>query len=379
MPSSSLKINQLSFWERKHYFEDIDFLIIGAGIVGCTCALQLRANYPDAKILILERSYLPSGASTKNAGFACFGSPTELIADLKSIPATKVWETVALRWEGLQILREMIGDKHLDYQENGSWEILRNKESEIVIEVKENLDFLNDELKKITGYKSVFSEDTKKATKSGFKDVLSTFNNVLEGQIDTGKMMAKLHQKVVADGILMLFGIEVNEIENDGKLVTTSVGDLQAKNTIITVNGFARKFLEEDVAPARAQVLVTSRIKNLKIKGTFHYNEGYYYFRNFEDRILIGGGRNSDFSGETTTEIRTTELITGEIKKLLKTVILPSTDFKIEYEWAGIMGIGKSKEPIIKKLNESTAVGVRLGGMGVAIGALVGKKVADLF
>ena len=34
--------------------------------------------------------------------------------------------------------------------------------------------------------------------------------------------------------------------------------------------------------------------------------------------------------------------------------------------WAGIMGVGKTKKPIVKKLSENVSCGVRMGGMGVA-------------
>ena len=77
-----LNIKDLSFWEKSLYFESLDFTIIGAGIVGLSTAIFLKEKFPGSKILILERGYLPSGASTKNAGFACFGSPTELLDDL---------------------------------------------------------------------------------------------------------------------------------------------------------------------------------------------------------------------------------------------------------------------------------------------------------
>ena len=53
-------------------------------------------------------------------------------------------------------------------------------------------------------------------------------------------------------------------------------------------------------------------------------------------------------------------------------------DFKIEYEWSGIMGFGKIKLPLIKKVSENISLGVRLGGMGISIGSIIGEKTANL-
>jgi glycine/D-amino acid oxidase-like deaminating enzyme len=72
----------ISYWEQNAWFDEIDVLIIGSGIVGLNAALHLKTKSPRLKVLILERGMLPSGASTKNAGFACFGSPSELLDDL---------------------------------------------------------------------------------------------------------------------------------------------------------------------------------------------------------------------------------------------------------------------------------------------------------
>jgi len=74
----------LSFWEYKNWFSNVDFTIVGSGIVGLHCGLRLRERFPKSKILILEKGMLPEGASTKNAGFACFGSISEIIDDLNS-------------------------------------------------------------------------------------------------------------------------------------------------------------------------------------------------------------------------------------------------------------------------------------------------------
>ena len=44
----------LSYWEIKSWFKNVDFTIVGSGIVGLSCALNLRKKFPKAKIVILE-------------------------------------------------------------------------------------------------------------------------------------------------------------------------------------------------------------------------------------------------------------------------------------------------------------------------------------
>ena len=85
-----------------------------------------------------------------------------------------------------------------------------------------------------------------------------------------------------------------------------------------------------------------------------------------------------DFDGETTTSLSQTDLIQNRLEELLKNVILPKQDFKIAHRWSGIMGIGNSKNPIVSQLSENVYCGVRLGGMGVAIGSLIGQELAEL-
>ena len=377
-----LNIEQLSYWERKTYFEEVDFLIIGAGIVGFSTAIELKKKYPDAKILILERGYLPSGASSKNAGFACFGSVTELLDDLTKMDESNVWETVANRWNGLQNLKQLIGKDNLELESNGSWDLIMPDEINSITEINSKLPYLNAKIEEITGEKNVYQEDKKCASTFGFNGLQTSYFNRLEGQINTGKMITRFHQLAIEKGVLCLFGISVEALQSNLYNVglQSSVGYMKARNVLICTNGFAQQFLpNRDINPARAQVLVTTPIENLKVKGTFHYQQGYYYFRNVEDRILLGGGRNLDFIGETTTELEITSQITDVLTDLLKNVILPNQQFSIEYNWSGIMGVGQTKAPIIEKIDERIAVGVRLGGMGVAIGSLVGKELSELF
>jgi hypothetical protein len=42
------------------------------------------------------------------------------------------------------------------------------------------------------------------------------------------------------------------------------------------------------------------------------------------------------------------------------------------------LGLGPTKTTIVKRHSENIFIGVRMGGMGVAIGTLVGKELAEL-
>ena len=85
-----------------------------------------------------------------------------------------------------------------------------------------------------------------------------------------------------------------------------------------------------------------------------------------------------DFQGETTTEFGLTELIQNKLEEILSKIILPNKQFTIEHRWSGIMGLGNGKTPIVKKLNPQLYCAVKMGGMGIAIGSLIGEEVAEL-
>ncbi len=372
-----LQFNALSFWEKREIIEGVDFLIIGGGIVGISTALSLREKFPKAKIVLLERSYISTGASTKNAGFACFGSVTELLDDLKTIPAQNVWETVAMRYQGLRKLYHRFGES-IDFNIRGSWDLMNETSQNSAYFDK--IDSLNTEIFKISGEKDCFSWDESIQKKCGFQQISGGFYNRLEGEINTGKLYRKSNYLLAQAEIITLFGIEVLDWKEDDNSVevSTNFGELTASKLFLCTNAFARKFLpEKDISPARAQVLVTEKIPNFSLPGTFHYDAGYYYFRSVDNRILLGGGRNLDKLGETTEAFQQTEMIQNSLEKLLTEVILPNRKVKIDYRWSGIMAVGKEKKPIIETIGKNCFAGVRMGGMGVAIGSLVGELLAE--
>ncbi|MAZ71683.1 MAG: FAD-dependent oxidoreductase [Flavobacteriaceae bacterium] len=371
---------KLSYWEQNTWLSNIDVAILGSGIVGLNCALALRDRFPDKKIVVFERGMLPSGASTKNAGFACFGSISEILEDLTTHSETEVIQLLKNRVEGLQLLRKHIGGVQLDYRQLGGYELFNTNDTDLFEKCVQNIPYVNKLLKNVFfNEKEVFSVQNDSFS---FKNVQKKLIfNRLEGQLDTGKMMLGLIQKCAEKGVLLLNNAEITSfsVKNDEILLEMNNSvKFSAKKVCIATNGFAKQFLDADLQPARAQVLVTKPIPNLHIKGTFHLDKGYYYFRNIHNRVLFGGGRNLDFKTEETTQPGLTERVQFELEKLLRTTILPNTPFEIDQRWSGIMGVGKQKKPIVKEVQPNVYCGVRLGGMGVAIGSSVGKQLAHI-
>ncbi len=367
----------LSYWEYKTWFDNVDFTIIGSGIVGLSCALALREKHPKAKILLLEKGSMPQGASTKNAGFACFGSISEILDDLDHHSPDEVVELVQKRWKGIELLRATLGDKVIDYQRRGGHELFFKKNQKLFNKCQERLDEVNTLLKPVFG-KPAFRLQP---NTFGFKKIIDTYIiNPFEAQINTGSMMEALLTKVRAAGIQILNGMEVASYEEDASGVSISTNNFEFRSgkMLVATNGFAAEWLREDIVPARAQVLITKPIPGLKIKGTFHLDKGYYYFRNVEDRIMFGGARNVDFKTEETTSFGLTSNIQDKLEEVLRETILPNTQFEIDRRWSGIMGTGSQKRPIVIRLTDRVSFGVRLGGMGIAIGSQVGKELAHI-
>ncbi|HXD76571.1 MAG TPA: FAD-dependent oxidoreductase, partial [Puia sp.] len=204
----------------------------------------------------------------------------------------------------------------------------------------------------------------------------------LEGQLHSGLLCQALLRLVQSQGVTVLNNIDITGFENvNGQLLLSTQYSfpLLASQLLVCTNGFARQLIPQlDIKPARGQVLVTSPIDNLPFKGCFHFDEGYYYFRNLGDRVLLGGARNLAFAEEATTDMTTTDKIQQELERFLRNVILPGRHFTIDSRWAGIMGMGGEKTPIVRAVNDRVFCAVRLHGMGVALAPVLGKRIAGM-
>ncbi len=370
----------LSFWEKEHLTR-YDYLIIGGGIVGLSTAASLLEKEPQLRVAVIEAGILPTGASTRNAGFACFGSLTEIIDDLNHDSPATVTALVARRYEGLRRLRNRLGDQAIEYEGLGGYELIAPAN----LSALDRLDEVNQLLEPIFNA-PVFRLCTREqinAFEFAGDEIAAMIYNPFEGQLNTGKMIAALQSYVSRLGGVILTGCRVEHIANNPpeiKLKTQSGIILTGKAVAVCTNAFTHRLLPElEVVPGRGHVLITEPLeKPLPFQGAFHFDKGYYYFRNVGNRVLFGGGRNLNFAAETTDSFELNPQIIAALEHKLKTLILPGKTFQISRQWAGIMAFGSTKTPILQQLSPGVYVGVRCGGMGVALGSMVGAELAEM-
>ncbi|MGB3619473.1 MAG: FAD-dependent oxidoreductase [Catalinimonas sp.] len=373
----------LSLWESTSWTR-FDYVVVGGGITGLSAAVALKEAEPTADVAVLERGSLPTGASTRNAGFACFGSLTELVDDLRVLGPEAVYGLVERRYRGLQRLRRRFGDEAIGWEGRGGWELLGRREAPALTHLTE----VNRALRPLFDA-DVFRLRDEALAGFGFSrhHVHHLLHNPFEGQVDTGRLTRALVEDAARRGVLMLGGARVEHLADEKGAVELNVQlagqteavRFRAGKLVVCTNAFTKLLLPDvDLRPGRGQVLVTDPIPNLPLRGTFHFDRGYYYFRNVADRVLLGGGRHLDLIREQTTRPALNWSIQHHLEELLERVVLPGRHFKVAQRWAGIMAFGRDKRPLLRRVSDRVVVGVRLGGMGVALGGLLGEAAAGM-
>lgn len=375
----------IAFWEREMGLTNCDVLIVGAGIVGLSAGIALRKTSPELRITVIDRSPFSDGGSTRNAGFACFGSPRELLDDCDANGETEMLENVRRRWKGLQLLLGELGSESIGYQATGSLEIAhRHPSSDCPATLPEEVDWLNAKLAPITGVKSTFVTAPNHVL-SGLNSVpmSSIWYSPLEGMLHSGQMMLALERLAAAADIVVRRGLNVESIERNANGTATlrlrkafsnqpETFAVCPPRTLLAINGLTGQFFEDaEVERVPNQVLVTSKLSEGLPKCPMHAESGYVYARPLPSgQMLIGGGRHWVGISPAEREAR--------LMEWLRRTVPGTVHAQVEMRWTGYLGVGPSKHTRVESLAPHLFGAWRLGGMGVATGMAIGQELARL-
>ena len=370
-----------SIWENESFYAPQDILVVGAGLMGLWSALELKKRNPSLRITLLERNTTPLGASTRNAGFACFGSPTELLHDAAHYGADRMLQLAEMRYRGIEKIRQYFPDERIGFDTCGGYEcISRNYLHWQALD--EKIQWLNRQLQAITGTASVFQRVDSRLQLLGLRNFDALIENKTEAALHSGKLVQALTQKVQEAGVTFLNGIKVKHWENGFLQAMNAAGkelSLKATQLLFCTNAYTKELVPGiSLTPGRGQVLVTAPIPGLPMRGTFHFDEGFYYWRNLGNRILIGGARNKDVAAEETLDMSGSETIREALEQFLQQHLHPSIPISIEHHWSGIMGFTGNKQPFTGAIAPGVFAAIACNGMGVALTPVIAEEIAGL-
>lgn len=345
---------------------EADFLIVGAGLTGCSAAIFATAA--GRQVTITDARGL--GASSRNAGFllsgidayyhrACerYGERTVRELWVLSLRTHEHWRTwaegrTAITPSGTLLLAETPTEAR----------DIEQAARALAAAGIEHIHHPRDPLER--GYHAA-----------------------LERRQDAAvNPLALLRAVFEQSGSTLLENNAVYQMESakDSILVRSRRFRIRARHVLLCVNGYAallHPYFRGKIVPVRAQCTVTEPLERSLLSTCGYADYGYWYFRETHDgRFLLGGGRAAHRDQENdTSEDRTTPAVQAEIDAYRQRHF-PEIEVPVARRWAGIMGFSADGLPLVGRLPGLPRVGFALGfnGNGLALAAGVAERAVEM-
>jgi glycine/D-amino acid oxidase-like deaminating enzyme len=369
----------VSIWEQQTYYADAGVFIVGSGLMGLWTAYELLLAEPDLSIIIADSLPVPAKASTRNAGFACFGSPSEICSDWGILTEEELWQTAEMRYKGIGKIRKICGDTAIDFDGSGGFEVFLPGSDWASTAGQQRIEWLNKGFQEITGNSETYTNCTSQMPDLGLRNFGMMYGNSLEGGLHSGKLVNWLQHYLQGKGVRFLLAHQVIKVDpkTEGFAITLQTQQyeqicLLGRQVLWATNAALSLLpaLHGQIKPARGQMLLSPEIPSFKLRGTFHFEEGYYYFRHLGNRLLIGGARHIAIDAEETLLDGENPLIRAALENFIHNHLpqaaacLKEGDWK---NWSGIMAMSDIKKPMIGRLDSGEWVAMACNGMGVAL------------
>jgi len=366
----------VSIWQGngKQEQREVDVLVIGAGVVGCTAAYFLQQA--GREVVISEMREPGLGASGRNAGFMITGLDT--------------YYHRAIERYGHNVTREVW---KLSERTHAFWRDIAQKEnvlldicgSTLLAESKEEAQELEDAARALHTDGIDVQYHSSDPLKRGY-------HAAIEQPWDCAVQPYQLTLAILRQsGAELITGNEYyghEQIAPEKVKVYTQKYIFTARKVMLCTNAYSPRihpFFVGKITPTRAQCIVTKPLKSPVLNTCGYSDYGYMYYRmTFDRRLLIGGGRKQNKALENDT---TEDRITDPVQQVLESYLyqrfedaVEGMDDPIDRRWAGIMGFTADGIPLVGTLPDSPDVGFAVGftGHGLALGAGSAERAADL-
>ncbi|MFN8527511.1 MAG: FAD-dependent oxidoreductase [Anaerolineae bacterium] len=361
----------VSIWQAEDTqpIREVDVLVVGAGLIGCTAAYFFEQA--GRQVTITEMRDIALGASSRNAGFMITGLETYYHRAVEQYGRETVREVWALSRKTHGYWREFAKHGGVRLTNCGSMLLAQSEEE------KQELQLAARELQ-AEGFDVIYHD--KDPLKRGF---IAAVEQPWDAAVQPYELIQVIFRQ---SGAELIDNNELYRIEQTGETVTVYTRQFRfvARTVLLCTNAYSvhiHPYFIGKVIPTRAQALVTAPLKTSPLVNTCGYGDyGYMYFRDtFDGRLLLGGGRKfyKDLENDTTDD-RVTPEVHRHLDQYLKQYF-PDIDVPVERRWSGIMGFTPDGLPLIGTLPEMPNVGfcIACHGHGLALGAGTVERAVD--
>lgn len=363
----------VSLWQANgdQLVREVDFLVVGAGLVGCAAAYF--AAQAGRHVTITETRDVALGASSRNAGFMITGLDTYYHHAAARYGLPVVREMWALSQKTHGYLYEFARKGNVKLDKCGSLLLAESPDEAKELELAaralqaDGIDveyYSSDPLKR--GYHAAVGQPWDAAVQP-YEMVQTIFHESGAELVSNNEMYA------------------FEQGDNEIVTVYTRQYVFRARAVMLCTNAYSPQvdpYFIGKVIPTRAQCIATAPLKNGPVLNTCGYSDyGYMYYRDtFDGRLLIGGGRKQNKPLENDT---TDDRITDPVQRVLENYLhekFPDVDAPVERRWAGIMGFSADGLPLVGTLPGRSKVGFAVGfhGHGLAMGVGTAERAVDM-
>lgn len=314
-----------------------DYLIIGAGISGCSIAYNL-AKKGRTNIAVIDKSYLTSGATGRcGAGVRQqWGTEMNCLLAKASIDF----------FEKAEEILEYNGD--IEFSQEGYLIIAATPE--------EDRDFEKNVL-----LQQSLGIPARKITKEEAKQIVPHINTdafisatfcPTDGHLNPFKMTDAYYQAAKRLGVVFFFDEEVIDIivkDNKIEKVITKKHEFITNNVINAAGGYANEIgdlvgVDIPVYPERHEILVTEPIEKIQGPMVMSFSKNIYCQQVPHGSFVMGRTTPNEVPGHNITS---SWQFLDAMSKTLCEILPPVGELRVIRQWAGLYNMSPDRQPII--------------------------------
>jgi gamma-glutamylputrescine oxidase len=351
-----------------------DVCVIGAGYTGLSAALHLAQA--GRKVVLLDAQRVGFGASGRNGGQLGSGQRVEqdtLEALMGEPEATKLWQ---LGEDAKDLVKSLVTEHEIDchLKPGVAWTGSSGKEVRHLHEYAEHLarkyDYDRIETLDRAALQSVCPSPD---YRGGILDMGAAHLHPLNFALGLARAAA-------AAGVRIFERSAVHNIdEGTPATVRTDGGHVVADHVILACNGYLgtlNRRVASRVMPINNFIAATeplgARIKDVLPRDVAVADSRFVvnYFRLSHDgRLLFGGGESYGYRFPTD--------IAAKVRKPMSVVFPQLADVKIDYAWAGTLGITMKRLPYLLRIGPNMLSASGYSGHGVGTATHAGQLMAS--